>query len=348
MRLPASLILVLLAAAMAALLTSCGGSKTLYNSSSGGTANSRTETASADCPLSRPGSTIGMTLPPTCRVVASDTGSSPNIGFWNRWNEALDCALNNTSPDPSGVRWPWPRARGDTGDPHPTALGAAQPSPDSYRHVTVEDGDDVYGERCELGFNWTARRDAGRGPGPGPTVFYREGDRRVTYMSIRLGRGVDPSGSEWRVVMQMKQTEPYDNQSGGPMLDLEVRDGDWVLVNSWHDLWATPAQQYNWTRFAFDVTYSRDPRLGSVKVYADLNGDGNFGDANEVSPTFHVATLRAEQARLPGGKYSDVPSPWAVGESIPDHLRAGIYENADYPCPAGCSVDVDNVQVVEP
>ena len=336
MRLQARLILALLVTVLAGLLPGCSGSK----SASAGDA--------ADCPLSQSGSTIGMTLPPSCALVASDTGSSPSITFWNRPNEALDCDLHNTSPDPSGVRWPWPLAGGDSGDRHVTALGSAQPSPDSYRQVTVVDGDNVEGERCELGFNWTETRNAGRGPGPGPTVFYHEGDRRVTYMSIRLGRGVNPSGSDWRVVMQMKQTEPYDNQSGGPMLDMEVRDGNWVLVNSWHDLWTAPARQHTWTRFAFDVTYSQDPRVGSVKVYVDLNGDGDFGDPGEVSPTFHVATLRAEQARLPGGTYSDEPSPWKVGQSIPDHLRAGIYENPDYPCPSGCSVDIDNVQVIKP
>jgi hypothetical protein len=290
-----------------------------------------------------------MTLPASCPLVASDTGASPNISFWNRSNEDLDCDLHNTSPDLSGVGWPSPANGGSDGDPHLTALGSPQPSPDSYRQITVVDGDDAYGERCELGFDWTEKQDAGRGPGPGPTVFYREGDHRVTYMSIRLGRGVDPSGSDWRVVMQMKQTEPYDNQhGGGPILDMEVRDGDWVLVHSWHDLWHAPARQYTWTRFAFDVTYSQHPSVSSVKVYVDLNGDGDFGDAHEVSPTFHVPTLLAEEARVPGGNYSDEPSPWAVGKSIPDHLRAGIYENPDYACPSGCSLDIDNVQVVKP
>jgi len=48
-------------------------------------------------------------------------------------------------------------------------------------------------------------------------------------------------------------------------------------------------------------------------------------------------------AQETGGTYSDEPSPWKVGQSIPDHLRAGIYENPDYPCPSGCSVDIDNV-----
>lgn len=359
-RLPLSMLLVLLPAVLA--FSGCGGSDDPAGKTSASVAtrsapvvtappvvSSPPAGSQADCPLSQPGSVIGMTLPTSCRLVASDTASSPSIDFWNRSNEALDCDLRNASPDLSGVRWPSPARGGSDGDPHPTALGSPQPSPDSYRQITVVDGDNVDGERCELGFNWTETRDAGRGPGPGPTVFYHEGQRRVTYMSYRLGDGVDPSGTDWRVVMQMKQTEPYDNQhGGGPMLDMEVRDGDWVLVHSGQDLWHTPARRYTWTRFAFDVTYSQDPSVGSVRVYADLNGDGDFADPHEISPTFHVATLLAEEARTSGYTYSDEPSPWKVGQSIPDHLRAGIYENPNYDCPTGCMVDIDNVQVVKP
>jgi hypothetical protein len=41
----------------------------------------------------------------------------------------------------------------------------------------------------------------------------------------------------------------------------------------------------------------------------------------------------------------------APGKSIPSHLRAGLYHDEGYSCPessGGCSVDVDNVQVVRP
>jgi predicted ATPase len=59
--------------------------------------------------------------------------------------------------------------------------------------------------------------------------------------------------------------------------------------------------------------------------------------AGEQSPTIHVATLMPEVA---GG-----PSPYAPGQGIPSHLRAGIYQDPNYSCPTGCSVDIDNVQV---
>ena len=61
---------------------------------------------------------------------------------------------------------------------------------------------------------------------------------------------------------------------------------------------------------------------------------------------FHVATLRTEPAPEPGT--ADVGP--ATGAPIPSHLRAGIYHNPVIPCvaPSGCSVDVDNVQVMAP
>lgn len=200
------------------------------------------------------------------------------------------------------------------------------------------DGDDVWGERCELGNNWTA--STVDPPGPGPTIFYYEGYRRVTYMSLRLP-STTAMGSDWRTVMQMKQTQPYNNGTPAPILELQLRSGVWMMVNNWNEVWTAPASPGAWTRFAFDITYSASPAVGTIKVYVDLNGDGDFGDPNEQSPVIHGATLQTETS--PGGI-----SPYSVGQSIPDHLRTGIYENPNYSCPSGCSMDVDNVQVLRP
>lgn len=127
--------------------------------------------------------------------------------------------------------------------------------------------------RCELGYNWNEDTDPGTGiAGPGPTVFYDEGERLVT--------------------------------------------------------------------FAFDVAYSSDPAKGSIRIYADLNGDGDAEDDDERSPELRLATLRPETA----GRQDAV----APGEGIPSHLRAGLYQNRNYGCPPpqGCYMDIDNVQVV--
>ena len=271
---------------------------------------------SSSCPLSQPGSTIGMTLPSACTVVASDTAANSDpLPFWG----SIDCqSASRQQQVASG------------GDAHVAALGGSQGN-SAFRRMTVIDGDNFYGERCELGFNNVN----------GPTVFYREGQRRVTFISIRLPNGTDPTNENWRNVMQMKQAQPYNNPNTSPVFELQVHDGKWWVESSWVNLWSFPARQNAWTRFAFDVVYSQDPSVGSITTYADLTEDGDFDDANERSPLIHDATLRAETT--PG-----YPSPYQPGDSIPSHLRAGIYQNANYSCPSGCSADIDNIQVVRP
>jgi Polysaccharide lyase len=279
------------------------------------------------CKLSRPGSSIGMRLR-GCRTVFTDTASDPNP--LPKWGEA-ECA------DASRVQQ---LTKG--GDPSPKANGSRQRNSD-FRRLTVLDGDYIFGERCELGFNWADHSDPGKDiMGPGPTVLYREGKRRATYMSFRLPPGWNMNDPRWQVVMQMKQTQPYNSSQAAPMIDLEVRAGRWILADNFDDLWSVPASLNRWTRFAFDVVYSQDPDKGSIQVHVDLNGDRDFRDSGEKSRRIHVATLLAQT----DGSDDRVP----VGASIPSHLRTGIYHDSTIPCPssAPCSVDVDNVQVVAP
>jgi polysaccharide lyase-like protein len=277
-----------------------------------------------DCPLAQPNSTVGMTVPSSCTVVASDTASNPDpISFWGK----IDCEASSREQQQTAG-----------GDSHLTATGTSQGN-SAFRRATVIDGDDVWGERCELGNNWS--QPTGATPaGPGPTMFYQDGERRLTYASLRLPSST-PMGSDWRTVLQMKQMQPYNNPTPGPIIELQLRGNQWMLVNSWQGIWTAPAQQNTWTRFAFDVTYSPNPSIGSIKVYADLNGDGDFGDANEQSSVIHTATLETETV-------TSSYSPYGVGQSIPDHLRTGIYQDPNYSCPTGCSMDVDNVQVIRP
>jgi hypothetical protein len=221
------------------------------------------------------------------------------------------------------------------GDPLATATGALQGN-SSFRRLTVLDGDNFWGERCELGRNdWRTS----------PTTIYHEGQHRVTFMSLHLPSNFPLSTTTWQVVMQMKQSQPSNNGGGTPVLSLEARANQWRLMQSnsenyssnTHQLWSAPAQTGHWTRFAFDVIYSEHASAGYVKAYVDLDGDGDATDAGEQSSGLRTYTLKRETSDSTYLK---------AGASIPSQLRVGMYHNSTISCPSGCSVDVDNVQVL--
>ena len=190
-----------------------------------------------------------------------------------------------------------------------------------FRRLTVLDGDDHYGERCELG--WNSHH--------GPVAFYREGRRRITYASVRLPSTFPLATSDWQNVLQIKQAGPSDNSGGLPVLRLSAYSGRWML---WHSvpgdtpdedlLWSAPARGGVWTRFAFDITFSRHRSKGRLTVLADLSGDGDFADRGERSRRFRTNTLKVEIA----GTASDG---YRKGQSLPSHLRAGIYRQQRHP-----------------
>jgi hypothetical protein len=265
-----------------------------------------------------------------------DTASDPSKDAL--WGDETACANNSRITRPT-----------TGGDTDPTASGASQGNT-SYRTTTAIDGDDNWGERCELGKNsWNDGLASAENPW-GTFYNYNEGVRRATYFSERLPSNFPINADSWQVVMQMKQSGPSNNSGiGTPILEMDVWGGQWRLRQSLsqtgqsdsRQLWSAPARTGVWTRFAYDVTYSQDPNVGRIKVYVDLNGDGDFADAGEQSQTFHTYTLKKE---IPGPDQGLQP-----GESIPSHLRMGIYHDPAIACPApsGCSVNIDNVEVAK-
>jgi hypothetical protein len=256
-------------------------------------------------------------------LLASDTAASSNPNpIWG----SIDCEnASRHQQITSG------------GDTQPTATGADQGN-SAFRRLTVYDGDDYWGERCELG----------RNDNRGPVAFYREGQRRITYASFRLPPNYPLSTDMWQGVLQMKQAQPADNGGGTPVLSLGAYEGKWLLFHSAAGatdedavVWEAPATSNRWTRVMIDAVYSQSAEQGRLQMSIDLNGDGAFDGAGEQSPSFHMNTLKYETA----GSNSDGLS---QGESIPSHLRVGMYHHPGIPCPSGCSVDVDNVQVVAP
>ena len=135
-----------------------------------------------------------------CRVIASDTAANPDpLPFWG----AIDCV------EPKSARYATPQTGGD---PQPTANGTPQFNT-AYRRTTVFDGDNFFGERCELGQNsWQH----------GPVAFYREGDHMVTYFSLRLPANFPLAVFDWQGGMQIKQAQESDGGGGVPILSLSA------------------------------------------------------------------------------------------------------------------------------
>jgi hypothetical protein len=281
----------------------------------------------------------------------SDRSATPTATTATVARKLAPCRLDLAALSAAGCR-PLKSDPGTVADPAPLwgkldcATGSRQQlvrsGSSSFRRLTVIDGDNVFGERCELGLNDYRGKTF---------TLYREGEHRVTFFSIRLPASFPLAVDDWQLVMQMKQTQPSDNGNGTPVLALEARQGQWKLFHSASvdqsgiavELWSAPARTETWTRFAFDVVYSKDPTVGRIKVYADLNGDGDALDAGEQSPTLTTYTLKRETA----AETEPDDDPLPQGESIPSHLRLGIYHHDPIACPApaGCAVDVDNVQV---
>jgi Polysaccharide lyase len=174
--------------------------------------------------------------------------------------------------------------------------------------------------------------------------LYLDGTRKITFLSVRLSPRFPLERRVWQSVMQMKQSQPADAGGGRPMLSLQAYDGRWRLRSGARpvarsEIWSAPATPGRWVRFAFDVTYSADPAVGRVRVAADLNGDGDFGDRDELGRTRRLATLKLE------GPGTDTDG-LGEGDAIPSHLRVGIYHDPSFRCHRyKCSVGVDNVGV---
>jgi len=255
-------------------------------------------------------------------VVRSDTAADPDAH--HLWGVRYACANDSRVTNPQSG-----------GDPGPTASGAPQGN-NAYRKLTVYDGDNYSGERCELGYNEWDGGLATPSDQNGTFYTYSEGERRTTYFSVRLPDNFPLNATKWQGVGQMKQAAPNCDPSDIPVLSFSAYNGVWSF---WHtpnrassdsELWETPAQKNVWTRLKIDAYYSADPSKGWVQY--TVNG--------VTSPVFHTNTLHYN-----GNCTYGLLGP---GRSIPSHLRVGLYHESSIPCPAGCSVDIDNVEVTRP
>ena len=255
-------------------------------------------------------------------VVRSDTAADPDAH--HLWGVQYACANDSRVTNPQ-----------TGGDPGPTASGTPQGN-SAYRKLTVYDGDNYSGERCELGYNEWDGGLATPSDQYGTLYNYFEGDRRTTYISVRFPDNFPLGTSDWQGFGQMKQAAPNCDPSVIPVLSFSAYNN--VIrfdhtpngASSDSELWETPTQKNVWTRVVIDAYYSADPSKGWVQY--TVNG--------VASPVFHTNTLHYNGNCTYG--------PLGPGGSIPSHLRVGLYHETSIPCPAGCSVDIDNVEVARP
>ncbi len=170
----------------------------------------------------------------------------------------------------------------------------------SYR-LEVRDGDDSYGERCELGQGNPTRPDF---------PLFAEGQERWISLAVFLPRSY-PMPDNWNIFAQLKGLG-----SGGPPLALEARRGRFALAASTDSvqenvrtrrLWSGPAVRGRWTRFTLHVKFSPDPAVGFVELFA---GPGS-GRQRQLLRKVSTYTMKRD----------------STGIAVPSHSRIGPYRD---------------------
>jgi hypothetical protein len=168
--------------------------------------------------------------------------------------------------------------------------------------LTVQDGDNAWGERCELGDGNPSRNGF---------PLFNNGDERWISFSVYLPDGYPINTNDWNVIFQIHQKD----DGGCPPIAMHVEDGQWKLFNSSRptyvlntvEKWAAPAQLNRWTKFTIHMMNSPSDDKGFIELYSDLGGNG----MQQVMPRTYMHTMTA----------------FADGSGMINHARVGIYRN---------------------
>jgi hypothetical protein len=171
----------------------------------------------------------------------------------------------------------------------------------AYR-FEVRDGDDSYGERCELGQGNPRRH--------GFPVF-DEGEKHWISWQVYLPDNYPIHTHSWNVFTQLKQL----GSLGTPVVSMEVRNGRFHLMNSDtnHDSsdtrtkWTGRARRKTWVKFTLHVKFSPSASVGFMELFGDL-GDGR--GERRLTSRIHTYTMKTDG-----------------GRAVPSHARIGIYRD---------------------
>jgi hypothetical protein len=169
--------------------------------------------------------------------------------------------------------------------------------------IEVRDGDDSYGERCELG-----QANPTRAGFP----LFQEGDERWISYQVMLPDDLNVNLPQWTVIMQLKQLGGL----GTPAVAMDIENGHFILQNSdtnhessgcnWW--WEGPAYKNRWLKFTYHIKFSPDDNVGWIELYGD-QGDG-LG-MHELMPRTFMHTMKVD----------------ADGKTVPSQSRIGLYRD---------------------
>jgi hypothetical protein len=168
--------------------------------------------------------------------------------------------------------------------------------------IEVRDGDNAFGERCELGMG---------NPGRNGFPVSREGDEEWISWQVYLPDDYPVETRDWNLLFQIHQ----QGDGGCPPIAMGVSRGELRLYNSarntyvldTREMWHAPVQRNRWVKLMLHVKHSPDPAVGFVELYGDLDGQG-LKPLMERANT-HTMTLDSK------------------GAAMTNHSRVGIYRN---------------------
>lgn len=168
----------------------------------------------------------------------------------------------------------------------------------------LKDGDDSYGERCEL--------TQGNPTRPGFPVF-EEGEERWISWQIYLPDDFPLDAPEWNVVNQWKQR----GDLGTPAISMQVRGGRFHLKTSDSNgdscctitRWTGPARRNRWIELTLHARFSPDPATGFIELFGDLDGAGQ----RLLMSAIATHTMKRDDA----------------GDAVSSHARIGPYRDEE-------------------
>jgi hypothetical protein len=171
----------------------------------------------------------------------------------------------------------------------------------AYR-LEVRDGDNSWGERCEIGMG---------NPGRSGFPLFHQGDERWISFQVYLPDDYPISTPDWNIFFQIHQ----EGDGGCPPISLGVDHGQFKLykstsphyVTDTSEMWSGPAEHNRWVKFTLHIKNSTNPKDGFVELFGDLDGQGEKLLLERTAT--HTMTIASG------------------GGAMINHARVGIYRN---------------------